>query len=138
MTMQYSTKVRNAGLDSREVEIGASPICRLLSGSPPANCGTADSGTLLAEGTLPADWMQAASAAAKVKSATAWTLTGVVPTSGTAGYFRVYRAGSPSECDIQGTVTITGSGGDMTVDNTSIANGQVVTVTTFTLTAGNP
>jgi hypothetical protein len=37
---------------------------------------------------------------------------------------------------IQGNVTATGGGGDMTIDNVSIAAGQQVTVTSFTLTAG--
>ena len=38
---------------------------------------------------------------------------------------------------MQGTVTLTGGGGDMTLDNTSIASGQAVNVTSFTLTDGN-
>jgi hypothetical protein len=33
-------------------------------------------------------------------------------------------------------VTATGGGGDMTLDNTSIASGQQVTITSFTITAG--
>ena len=35
-----------------------------------------------------------------------------------------------------GTVTATGGGGDMTVDNTNIANGQSGTITSFTYTPG--
>jgi hypothetical protein len=38
---------------------------------------------------------------------------------------------------LQGSITATGGGGDMTLDNTSIASGQTITVTGFTLTAGN-
>jgi len=38
---------------------------------------------------------------------------------------------------MQGTVTATGGGGDLELDNTSIAATQKVTITTFTLTAGN-
>ena len=38
---------------------------------------------------------------------------------------------------MQGTVTATGGGGDMTVDNVVFAAGQSFTVTGFTLTAGN-
>lgn len=38
-------------------------------------------------------------------------------------------------CHMQGTVTATGGGGDLTVDNTSIASGQTVQLTGFTLTA---
>jgi hypothetical protein len=38
---------------------------------------------------------------------------------------------------MQGTVTATGGGGDMTVDNTSFAITQAFSVTSFTLTDGN-
>jgi hypothetical protein len=38
---------------------------------------------------------------------------------------------------MQGTVTATGGGGDLTVDNVSFASGQAFTVTGFTLTDGN-
>jgi hypothetical protein len=38
---------------------------------------------------------------------------------------------------LQGTVTATGGGDDMTIDHTSIASGQTVNVTSFTLTDGN-
>jgi hypothetical protein len=41
-------------------------------------------------------------------------------------------------CHVQGTVTITSGGGDMELDNTSIATGQTVTVSTYSWTAGNP
>lgn len=53
--------------------------------------------------------------------------------AGTAGHFRI-KAGAT--CHIQGNITATGGGGDMTLDNTLIAVGQQVTVTAFTLTAG--
>jgi len=134
MSLQYSVAVRNARLDVVESTIGAAAIMELRSGTPPADCVTAASGTLLAQAALPSDWMAAASSGSKAKSGT-WTLTGLAP--GTIGYFRIYEPGSPSGCHIQGTVTATGGGGDMTVDNTSIAVSQTVTVNSFTLTAGN-
>lgn len=55
---------------------------------------------------------------------------------GTAGYFRIVDSAGTT-CHLQGTVTATGGGGDMTIDNTSIASGQTVNVTSFTLTDGN-
>lgn len=134
MSLQYSVPVRNAKLDAVETAIGTVPIMELRSGSAPADCATAPSGTLLAQAALPSDWLAAASAGSKAKSGT-WTLTGL--TSGTIGHFRIYDSGSPSTCHVQGSVTATGGGGDMTVDNTSIAAAQVVTVNSFTLTAGN-
>jgi len=134
MALQYSVPVRNARLDSIESTIGAVPIMELRAGAPPATCADASTGALLAQAALPSDWLGAAAAGVKSKAGT-WTLTGLA--AGTIGYFRIFRPGSPSECDIQGTVTATAGGGDMTVDNVSIAVSQVVTVNTFALTAGN-
>jgi hypothetical protein len=134
MALQYSTSIRNAQLDTVESTTGTAPLLRILTGSPPADCATAQSGTLLAEMTLPSDWMAAASSGSKAKSGT-WQDTSANNT-GTAGYFRIVDSGG-STCHVQGTVTATGGGGDMTLDNTSIASGQSISISTFTLTAGN-
>ncbi len=134
MTLQLSTDIRNAMLDAAESTVGVSAIMKIRSGAPPANCGTADSGTVLATLNLPSDWMAAASAGAKAKSGT-WQDTSA-DAAGTAGHFRIYDSGGAT-CKHQGTVTATGGGGDMTIDNTSIAAGQSVTVNSYTLAAGN-
>jgi hypothetical protein len=134
MALQYSVTVRNAQLDAFETAIGASAVLKIRSGTVPANCATADSGTVLATLNLPSDWMAAASGGSKAKSGT-WEDTAADAT-GTAGHFRVY-ASDGTTVHMQGTITATGGGGDMTVDNTSIASGQTVTVTGFTISAGN-
>jgi hypothetical protein len=126
--------VRNALLDAIETAIGAAPVIELRSGALPANCAAASSGTLLARNAIPSDWMAAASGGTKAKAGT-WTLTGLG--AGTIGHFRIFEVGSPDVCHGQGDVTATGGGGAMTVDNTSIALDQVVTVNTFALTAAN-
>lgn len=131
--MQYGTTLRNNQLDAIETTIGVSPKLQLWSGAAPANCAAADSGTLLAELTLPADFMAAAAAGAKVKSGT-WAGVGAI--AGVAGHFRIKDSGA-TVCHIQGTVTATGGGGDMTLDNTNIAVAQNVTVVTFSIGAGN-
>ena len=62
-----------------------------------------------------------------------WTVAAVA--AGTAAHYRIVdNAGTT--CHEQGSVTLTGGGGDMTLDNTSIAAAQVVTITAKTLTAG--
>lgn len=134
MALQYSTAVRNARLDVVESTIGTSAVLKIRTGAAPANCATADSGTVLASLTLPSDWMAAASGGTKAKSGT-WEDTSADAT-GTAAHFRLY-ASDGTTCHAQGTVTATGGGGDMTVDNTSFASGQSFSVTGFTLTAGN-
>ncbi len=134
MALQYSTSVRNAQLDAIETAISTSAVLKLRSGSPPATVATADSGTVLATLSLPSDWLAAASSGSKAKSGT-WEDTSADAT-GTIGHFRVY-ASDGTTAHMQGTVTATGGGGDMTVDNTSVASGQNVTVSSFTISRGN-
>lgn len=134
MPMQYSTTVRNARLDVVESTIGTSPILRVRTGAAPANCAAADTGTVLATVNLPSDWMSAAVNGVKSLQGT-WEDTSADNT-GVAGHFRIY-ASDGTTCHVQGNVTLTGGGGDMTVDNTSFATGQNFVVTSFTITAGN-
>lgn len=134
MALQYSVAVRNAKLDTFETVVGASAILKIRSGAQPVNCAAADAGTVLATLALPADWMAAASGGSKAKSGT-WEDV-AADAAGTAGHFRVY-ASDGTTCHAQGTVSQTGGGGDMTVDNVVLAVGQDVIVSTFTLTAGN-
>lgn len=134
MAVQLSTAVRNARLDAIETSIGTSAVLKIRTGAQPANCATADSGTVLATLNLPSNWMNAASGGTMTKAGTWEDLS--ADNTGTAGHFRVY-ASDGTTCGIQGTITATGGGGDMTLDNTSIASGQTVTITTFTLTDAN-
>jgi hypothetical protein len=131
---QESVAVRNARLDAIETAIGVTPIMRIRSGALPATCATADAGTILATLTLPSDWMSAASAGAKALLGT-WQDASADAT-GTAAHFRIYDSAGTT-CHLQGDVTATGGGGAMQVQNTSFAAGQAITVTTFTITAGN-
>ena len=133
MSLQLSVAARNAGLDAYETAVGVSAKLDIYSGSPPANCAAADTGTLLATLSLPSDWMANASGGSK-GLAGSWTGTGSA--AGTAGYFRI-KDSANTTCHMQGTVTLTGGGGDMTMDNTNIASGQSITVNSFNLTAGN-
>jgi hypothetical protein len=132
MSLQFGTTLRNNMLDQVESTAGTAALFRIYSGSAPANCGTAASGTLLVEMSLPSDWMAAAASGAKSMSGT-WEDTSANAT-GTAGYFRIYDSAGTT-CHVQGTVTATGGGGDVTLDNTSIASAQDVKITSFTLTA---
>jgi hypothetical protein len=134
MAIQMSVAVRNARLDAIEVTVGTAAILEIRSGSAPADCATADSGTLLASMTLPSDWLAAASSGSKVKAGT-WQ-DASANNAGTAGHYRIKDSGGTT-CHLQGTVTATGGGGDMTLDNTSIAAAQSVTITSFSLTDAN-
>lgn len=131
MPFQFSVGARNASLDAIETTIGTAPTLELRTGAPPATCATADSGTVLATMTLPSDWAAAASGGAKTLLGT-WQDTSA-DAAGTAGHFRIKQGAT---CHIQGTVTISGGGGDMTLDNNVLAINQQVTITSFTITAG--
>lgn len=133
MALQLSTSVRNARLDVIESTAGASAKLQIRSGAQPANCAAAASGTLLAELALPADYMANAASGVKAKSGT-WTATAAA--SGTAAHFRIVDSAGTT-CHIQGSITATSGGGDMELDNTSIATGQTVTVSTFSLSDAN-
>ena len=134
MAIQLSTTVRNARLDVIETTVGTSAVLKIRTGAAPANVGTADSGTVLATITCPSDWLAAASGGSKALSGT-WQ-DASADNSGTAAHFRLY-ASDGTTAHMQGTVTATGGGGDMTVDNTTFAAAQVFNVTSFTLTDGN-
>jgi hypothetical protein len=136
MALQYSETVRNAKLDAVETAIGTSAILKIydLSAGAPANTAASITGTILATLNLPSDYMSAAATGSKAKTGT-WS-DASADAAGTADFFRLF-ASDGTTCHAQGTVTATGGGGDMTLDNAVIASGQVVTINTFTLTAGN-
>lgn len=134
MALQLSTTARNARLDSIETTVGTAALLRIFTGSMPANCAAADSGTKLAEMALPSDWMAAASAGSKAKAGT-WQ-DASADAAGTAGYYRIYDTAGTT-CHLQGTVTATGGGGDLTLDNAVLAIGQTVTITAYSWTDAN-
>lgn len=134
MSIQLSVAVRNARLDAIETTIGTLAVLKIRTGAAPANCAGADAGTVLATLSLPSDWMANAASGAKAMSGT-WQ-DASADAAGTAAHFRIYDSGG-TVCGIQGTVTATGGGGDMTLDNAVLALAQVVNVTSFTLTDGN-
>lgn len=106
-------------------------VLEIRTGAQPADADTAASGTVLVTINLPADAMGVSSSGVIAKSGTWQDLT--ADASGEAGWFRIRNAGDTLRLD--GTITSTAVGtGDMLLDNTNIAAGQQVTVSTFSLT----
>lgn len=134
MAVKFSVAVRNARLDAIEATIGTSAVLKLRSGAAPANITDADSGTVIATLNLPSDWLAAASSGAKAKSGTWEDLS--ADNAGTVGHYRIYASNGTTQ-HIQGTVTATGGGGDMTIDNTVVEAAQSISVTAFSFTEGN-
>ena len=133
MALQLSVAVQNALLDAIETATGTAAQLRFYTGAAPANCAASETGTLLVTMTLPSDYEAAASGGSKSKSGT-WS--GTAAASGTAGHFRMMDS-TGTTCHRQGSVSLPGGGGDLTLDNTNIAINQVVTQATWTQTAGN-
>ena len=131
MTFQYSVTLRTNQVSQIQTTVGGTGTLKIFSGSEPANCAAADPSGLLATITLPATFLTSSGGATTIAGTWSTTATG----TGTAASFRIYDA-TPT-CHVQGSVTATGSGGDLTLDNTSIATGQTVSITTATITAGN-
>ena len=131
MTVQFSVLVRNAQLDAYEATIGVSPKMRILTGAAPANCAAAQTGTLLAELSLPADWNAAAAAGTK---GILGSWSGTVAANGTAGHYRILDT-TGTTCHEQGSVAA--SGADINLTNPALTTGQVLVVTAKTMTAGN-
>lgn len=134
MTVQLSVAVRNARLDAIETAIGVSAVLRVRTGAQPASCGASRSGTVVATVNLPSDWMQAAAAGTKAMLGT-WA-DNSADAAGTAGHFEIMDS-TLTTCHFQGSVTATGGGGDMTLDNVVFAAGQVFSITSFALTDAN-
>lgn len=132
MTIKMSDAVRNSMMNAYETAIGASPKLQIYTGSLPATLETTPSGTLLAEMTLPVDWMGAADVGVISKVGT-WSADAVA--AGNAGFYRITNS-TGTVVHEQGTVAA--SGGDMTINNVNVAVGQTITVSQFTKTAGNP
>lgn len=134
MAVKMSATVKNAMLDAIETSIGTSAVLKIRTGAAPSAITDADSGTVLATLSLPSDWLAAASGGTKALSGT-WSDTAADAT-GTAAHFRVYASNGTTQ-HLQGSVTATGGGGDLTLASTSIVADGVVTITTFVITAGN-
>ena len=133
MSVQFSSAVRNARINAIETTVGTTPQLILYSGAEAANCAASDPAGVLATLTLPSTWEGTASGGVAALSGT-WS--GTASASGTVASFRL-KDSTGTTCHMQGTVTATGSGGDLTLDNPAIVSGQTINILTFSLTDGN-
>lgn len=127
MALDLNNLLANALLDRFDTEFPAGSMLEIRSGAR-AGAENAATGTLLASITLPATPWAAASGGSKAKSGV-WQ-DASADAAGTAAHYRLKNATDTRR--IEGTVTATGGGGDLTLDNTVLAAGQQVTINTFT------
>lgn len=127
MATRTADAARNAATDAvvDRIDAGAAAgTLKIYTGAQPADADDAASGTLLVTITL---GDPAYGASASGTAALSGTPSGTAVATGTAGWFRV--ADSDGNTVFDGSVTGTGGGGDIELDNTSIASGQTVTIT---------
>lgn len=130
--MKITTAVRTAMCQALVdlIDVGASAsTIQIRTGSQPSSPNSAATGSLLATITLD----DPAFATASGGSADANPIDPVAGTGdGTAGYFRVLDGNGATIED--GSVSVTGGGGDMQLNTTTISTGVDVLVTSWTIT----
>ena len=128
MATRISTAVAKAMCDAMAAKPDAGTgagYVEVRTGSQPATVATAASGTLLATLTLSDPAFDAATTASPaVATANPIADDASADASGTAGWFRCYDSSGTAVID--GSVTATGGGGDMTFDTAAfVAGGDV-------------
>lgn len=134
MATRLSTAARNAATNAvaalPDADVGAGSI-QIRTGAQPATANDPATGTLLATLTLADPSFGAAALGVATLDATpVLTTTGVA--AGTAGWFRMLDNSGDTVLD--GAVTVTGGGGEMELNTTTISIGVTVEVTAGTLT----
>lgn len=131
MALAYSTTIRNAMLDAITTAAGNAALLRIYDGTRPATGGTAT--TLLAELTCGTPF--AAAASGSVLTLGSITQDSSANATGTATWFRIVKSDGTTHV-LDGSVGTSGS--DLNLTTTSITSTQPVSVTSFTITEGNP
>lgn len=133
--LKYSAALKNAQQNAITSTLGANAVLEIYSGAQPANPDTAiTSQVLLASLTCNATFAPASSGGVL-------TLNAIANGTGTAGagagtvatWYRLKTSGGTAHID--GTVGI--SGADLNLNNTNIATGQTVSITSSTYTNAN-
>lgn len=131
MALGFVSTLRDARLDAITTACGGSALLRIYSGTRPATGGTAT--TLLAELTCNATFAPASSGGGPL-TLNAITQDSSADSTGTASWFRILTSGAVAKID--GNVGTSGS--DLNLTTTSIVATQPVSISSFTITEGNP
>ena len=102
------------------------PVLKIFSGAQPGNVAASDPAGLLCEITLPANSMTSSGGSTTI----AGTWQANATAAGTAASWRAYDGAG--NCHVQGNVTT-----DLVLNNTNIASGQAISVTSFSISAAN-
>lgn len=134
MALAYSTTIRHAMLDAITTAAGNGALLRIYDGTRPATGGTATN--LLAELTCGTPFAAAAGTPTTGRlDLSAITQDSSANAGGTATWFRIVKSDGTTHV-LDGNVGTSGS--DLNLTTTAISAGQPVSVTSFTITEGNP
>ena len=129
--LKYSNGTRNAQQQGLITYAGSGSIIHIYSGSQPANANTAISTqTLLVSLVVSGSFGTDSNGTITLSS----VANGTAVATGTAQFFRITQSDN-STVVMDGSVGT--SGCDMNLDNTSIATGQTVTITSGTIIRAN-
>ena len=131
MAIGLATSARNAACNAVVdlLDVSAPGTIQIRSGTRPATPNTTATGTLLATVTLANPAFGSASSGVATLTDPA-SVTGAA--AGTASWFRALDGASAAVMD--GDVTATGGGGDLTLNTTTISVGLTVDITGGTIT----
>ncbi len=129
MAIQYSTTHRNDCMTDIVTLAGSTAYLLIYSGSPPANCATAASGTLLASLPMSATIGTVSSGVLTMSAIT----SEAAAATGTAGYWRICTSSAGTTVVAQGTVGT--SGADLNFPSVSFTSGETISISSFTITA---
>lgn len=130
MALGFVTTLRTARANAIVSAIGASGKIRFYSGSRPATGGAET--TVLAECALSAT---AGTVSNGVLTFNAITNDAAIDATGTVSWFRIMTSANAAQVD--GSVTATGGGGDITTPSTSWTVGEPLAVSSLVFTEGN-
>lgn len=124
----FRVEVCNQQLADIKADVPSGAELQFRTGTRPDHTTDAMVGDVLATIALPDDWLD--DPVAGVMSLADELEDPVAEAAGEIGHFAIVLSGT---CYMLGTVTETGGGGEMTVDNASVNEGQTVVLGTFTL-----
>lgn len=133
MTLRYNATLRTAQATAIATEAGSGAQIKMYTGSQPASVATAPSGTLLGTLTIAGTFGTASAGVLTFNTVTSDTSADA---SGTAGWFRVMKSDGTTGV-LDGSITATGGGGDMTLNTTTVTAGGTLAISSGTITVGN-
>ena len=131
MAVTRTAAVKNSMLDGISTNWGAGALLRIYSGTAPADVNAALSGNNVLAVVTPTPAAASAGSKDMLGGTKSTTGTAAASTGTVATFYRVYASDGTTVKE-QGTITVTGGGGDMTLANTNIAQNQPVDITAFT------